>query len=173
MIIFFKYPTFTSCLVCWPGLLAGLIRNMAGSCSNFQGPNISPLSKMFAVDFTQIPLTELRILFLAWYIFQCINIEFYQIFPYILFFPCYVFLYILYIGFFPLKVVNMIYQWNYFSFSLCYFNFICTAVLPACLCTIRIQFPPGSGEGIRSSGAAVTDRCQSPCSCWELNSDPL
>ena len=28
-------------------------------------------------------------------------------------------------------------------------------------------------EGTRSSGAGVTDSCELPCGCWELNPDPL
>ena len=28
-------------------------------------------------------------------------------------------------------------------------------------------------EGVRSSGARVTDRCELSCGCWELNPGPL
>jgi hypothetical protein len=40
---------------------------------------------------------------------------------------------------------------------------MCIGVLSAvCLC-----------EGVRSSGTGVTDRCELPCGCWELNLGPL
>lgn len=30
-----------------------------------------------------------------------------------------------------------------------------------------------SEEDVRSSGTGITERCDSPCGCWELNPDPL
>ena len=43
---------------------------------------------------------------------------------------------------------------------------MCIDVLPAsgslCLC-----------EGVGSAGTGVTDSCELPCGCWELNPGPL
>ena len=45
-----------------------------------------------------------------------------------------------------------------------FFSILCTLLfcLHVCLC-----------EGVKSSGTGVTDSCELPCRCWELNLDPL
>lgn len=48
-------------------------------------------------------------------------------------------------------------------------------VLPACMSVDHmhawcLQKPL---EGIESSGTGITDVCEPPCRCWELNPDPL
>jgi hypothetical protein len=50
--------------------------------------------------------------------------------------------------------------WVFFFQDL--FILMCVGILPACLC-----------KGSRSSGTGVTDCCELPCGCWELNLDPL
>ena len=49
------------------------------------------------------------------------------------------------------------------------FNFICMGVLPARM-SVSVQRPE---EGTQSSGTRVTDGCELPGGCWELNLSPL
>lgn len=68
--------------------------------------------------------------------------------------------------------------------SLKHFYFVFTyVVLYACVfvCVYDVCAPheclvhskEESEEGIRVSGIGVTDVCQPPCECWDLNSGPL
>ena len=50
------------------------------------------------------------------------------------------------------------------------FSFMCMNILShVCLCT-ALRRPE---EGVRSSRAGVTDSCELPSGCWELNLGPL
>ena len=49
---------------------------------------------------------------------------------------------------------------------------ICMTVLPACMyvhhvCTLEVK------EDIGCPETGVTDSCEAPCGCWDLNLDPL
>lgn len=48
------------------------------------------------------------------------------------------------------------------SFVLC---LKCSCALPACLCTVCMQCPQRSKEGIRTPGTEVTDSCEPPWRC--------
>ena len=49
------------------------------------------------------------------------------------------------------------------------FYFMYMGILPAYVCTACMQFPLRSEEGIGSLGTEVTDSCELPGGCWELN----
>lgn len=44
---------------------------------------------------------------------------------------------------------------------------------PACVCTMCVQCPRWSGEGIGSPGTGVTGACEPPCRDLELSLAPL
>lgn len=50
-----------------------------------------------------------------------------------------------------------------------FFYFICSGVLPECLCTMRMQCLQRPEEDIRSFGTGVTNSY----GCWESNPDPV
>lgn len=56
-----------------------------------------------------------------------------------------------------------------------YFYFICVGILPVCISVHHMHAlcPWRSEDGIESSGTGLTDGCDPPCGCWELNTDPL
>jgi hypothetical protein len=51
-----------------------------------------------------------------------------------------------------------------------YFIFMCLSVLSACVHAYHMgTVPTEAREGIWSFGTGVTDGCEPPCECWELN----
>jgi hypothetical protein len=50
---------------------------------------------------------------------------------------------------------------------------MCTGVLPARMSVYHLCNTLGSQKSVESSGTGVTDSCEPPCGCWELNPEPL
>jgi hypothetical protein len=51
---------------------------------------------------------------------------------------------------------------------------MCMSALPTCIYVhVHISCTQGSEEGIRTLGTGVTDGCELPGWCWDLNSGPL
>jgi hypothetical protein len=57
----------------------------------------------------------------------------------------------------------------------CVYFILCVQMfcLCACLCTTCVQFLRRPAEGVRYPGTGVTDGCEPPCRCWELNPESL
>jgi hypothetical protein len=58
----------------------------------------------------------------------------------------------------------------HYSFFILYVWVFC---MHACLYHMRAWCWQRPQEGVGSSGTEVTDGCESPCGCWELNPGPL
>lgn len=49
------------------------------------------------------------------------------------------------------------------------FHFVCIVYMHVCVWTIYVQCPQTTEVGISPHGAVITDVCEPPCRCWELN----
>jgi hypothetical protein len=50
--------------------------------------------------------------------------------------------------------------------------FACKYICAPYVCT-ELKEARGAEKVVRSPGTGVTDHCESPCVCWELNQGPL
>jgi hypothetical protein len=62
-----------------------------------------------------------------------------------------------------------------FALDLTYFIILCVSVLTACVFAHQMcaWWPQRSEKGVESPGNRVTDDCEPPSRCWELNLGPL
>ena len=57
--------------------------------------------------------------------------------------------------------------------SVCVCVCVCFKMMDLVLCTLVLCLHACLCEGVRFFGTGVTDSCELPCGCWELNPGPL